>query len=632
MSTIRVVNIQHPDSVDPNIVLKTDGTAVFASGITISGSTNLTVSGTAEFASGTAASPKITFIDDNDTGIYSPAANEVAITTNGTERLRVDNTGNVGIGETNPSRLLHVKGSPAIVSRFESTSTNFGGIDLKNANTTADFKVQLAAVGDDLVAFAGGAERMRIDSSGDVGIGTSSPSMLLDVRGTNNPQLKVSATNTGSNSAGLYIENQGQRNWQIWADRSSDQLRIGHASRTNTVVAITDQRVGIGTNSPSDLLNVSGGNLTVQHNTASNFILLKTNVNNGNDSHFLFQKARGGSATPAAVQNNDDLGTISWGGYYGGSYQNNATIRAEADIGGSYGDRLLYDSDMHLIRTGNTTRLAITSSGNVGIGTSSPAAKLNVSSGDIGLSPNADADELFLENTANCGLTIGCGTNQTSNIYFAEQSVGVSRGAIVYDTNGDHMAFSTAGLVNERMRLTSTGNLLCGATSATISTLYTLQVTGSRGAVFKSTGGGANPTQTLWNANSSGDSTLLEFRVNTTDTTVGNIVHDRSAGLVDYNTTSDYRAKTLNGRVENSGSIIDQLKVYNGTMHGATIELPMLVAHEAQEVVPYCVTGEKDAVDSEGNPIYQGMDVSKLVPLLIVEIQELRKRLSDAGL
>ena len=56
MSTIRVVNIQHPDSVDPNIVLKTDGTAVFASGITISGSTNLTVSGTAEFASGTAAS------------------------------------------------------------------------------------------------------------------------------------------------------------------------------------------------------------------------------------------------------------------------------------------------------------------------------------------------------------------------------------------------------------------------------------------------------------------------------------------------------------------------------------------------------------------------------------------------
>jgi len=96
MSTIRVVNIQHPDSVEPNVALKTDGTAVFASGITISGSTNLTVSGTAEFASGTAANPGITFIDDNDTGIYSPAANEIAITTNGTQRLRVDNTGRLG--------------------------------------------------------------------------------------------------------------------------------------------------------------------------------------------------------------------------------------------------------------------------------------------------------------------------------------------------------------------------------------------------------------------------------------------------------------------------------------------------------------------------------------------------------
>jgi hypothetical protein len=67
-------------------------------------------------------------------------------------------------------------------------------------------------------------------------------------------------------------------------------------------------------------------------------------------------------------------------------------------------------------------------------------------------------------------------------------------------------------------------------------------------------------------------------------------------------------------------------------MHGATVELPMLVAHEAQEVAPYCVTGTKDAVDSDGNPIYQGMDVSKLVPLLIAEIQDLRKRLSDADI
>jgi hypothetical protein len=62
MSTVRVVNIQHTDATEPNIVLEADGTTVFASGITISGGTNLTVSGTAEFASGTVSAPSITFI------------------------------------------------------------------------------------------------------------------------------------------------------------------------------------------------------------------------------------------------------------------------------------------------------------------------------------------------------------------------------------------------------------------------------------------------------------------------------------------------------------------------------------------------------------------------------------------
>jgi hypothetical protein len=90
MSTIRVVNLQHTDATEPNIVLLEDGTSVFASGITISGGTNLTVSGTAEFASGTVSAPGVTFIDDNNTGLYSPAADTVAITTTATERLRID--------------------------------------------------------------------------------------------------------------------------------------------------------------------------------------------------------------------------------------------------------------------------------------------------------------------------------------------------------------------------------------------------------------------------------------------------------------------------------------------------------------------------------------------------------------
>ena len=63
-------------------------------------------------------------------------------------------------------------------------------------------------------------------------------------------------------------------------------------------------------------------------------------------------------------------------------------------------------------------------------------------------------------------------------------------------------------------------------------------------------------------------------------------------------------------------------------MNGATVERPMLVAHEAQEVAPYCVTGEKDAVNDDGKPIYQQMDHQALVPLLIAEIQQLRARVA----
>ena len=238
----------------------------------------------------------------------------------------------------------------------------------------------------------------------------------------------------------------------------------GQSNTTEHVRIDSSGNMGIGTDSPDQKLDVNGGNLIVQSSSGNN-ITLKTSVGNANDSHFKFQKSRGGSSAIADVINGDDLGTISWGGYYSGAFQDTSTIRAEASISGSYSDRLLYDSDEHLIRTNNTTRVTINSSGNVGVGTSSPVAKLNISSGDVGFIPGVNADELFLENTDHCGMTIGCGPNKTANIYFGEQGVGVSRGAIVYNTQGDSLAFSTAGLTNEKMRIDSSGRVGIGTSS-----------------------------------------------------------------------------------------------------------------------------------------------------------------------
>jgi len=148
------------------------------------------------------------------------------------------------------------------------------------------------------------------------------------------------------------------------------------------------------------------------------------------------------------------------------------------------------------------------------------------------------------------------------------------------------------------------------------------------GASFCTTGAAGAIVQTNWHQATSGDNNFLSFGTEASYTQRGTITYNRGGGVIAYNTTSDYRSKTILGDLENSGATIDAFKVYRGVMNGATVERPMLIAHEAQAVAPYCVTGEKDAVDDNDNPIYQQMDHQVLVPLLIAEIQQLRARVA----
>jgi hypothetical protein len=139
----------------------------------------------------------------------------------------------------------------------------------------------------------------------------------------------------------------------------------------------------------------------------------------------------------------------------------------------------------------------------------------------------------------------------------------------------------------------------------------------------------SSPTQFIWNNAASGDNIFVQFATDAGATVRGSIDYNRAGGLTRYNTTSDYRAKTIIGPVTNSGELVDALKVYVGKMNGATVERPMLIAHEAQEVAPYAVSGEKDAVDKDGKPVYQQIDVSSLVPLLLAEVKSLRQRVAE---
>lgn len=112
---------------------------------------------------------------------------------------------------------------------------------------------------------------------------------------------------------------------------------------------------------------------------------------------------------------------------------------------------------------GTTERMRIDSSGNVGIGTSSPSAKLHVESASSGVTPNTTGDELFVEGSGNSGITIGSGSSSNGRIYFGDSGSAVI-GRIGYDHTDNHMYFGTNGTA-ERMIIDSSGNVGIGTSS-----------------------------------------------------------------------------------------------------------------------------------------------------------------------
>jgi hypothetical protein len=151
--------------------------------------TTLSATGVATFSAGTALLPAITTTGDTNTGIFFPAADTIAFSEGGAESMRIDSSGNVGIGTTSPSGKLDV------------VLADNGNIDIRqNATNSTGFLSWVDSNGDrsgrisydhttDALRFGtapGGTalERMRIDSDGDVGIGTTTPTSLLQTAGT----------------------------------------------------------------------------------------------------------------------------------------------------------------------------------------------------------------------------------------------------------------------------------------------------------------------------------------------------------------------------------------------------------------------------------------------------------------
>jgi hypothetical protein len=243
----------------------------------------------------------------------------------------------------------------------------------------------------------------------------------------------------------------------------------------------------------------------------------------------------------------------------------------------------------------STERMRIDSSGNVGFGTSSPSYRVDVVNNSTGTQLNIASSSGFgtsfqLVNTATNGRSYRIGSNFT--------------------TGTGELAFYDVTAAAERMRIDSSGRVLFGITSTSF-TGDGLFVTPSNGRITYGTGNGGQ---------------YASFQ-NSTGTQIGYIQNSANSSVL-YSTSSDYRLKENIAPMTGALATVSALKPVTYTWKSTGEDGQGFIAHELQEVVPDCVSGEKDAVDAEGNPKYQGIDTSFLVATLTAALQELNAKVT----
>ena len=229
-------------------------------------------------------------------------------------------------------------------------------------------------------------------------------------------------------------------------------------------------------------------------------------------------------------------------------------------------------------------------SGNVGIGTSSPGGKLNVSGTSVfGALNNVYALQI--------------GYNNTRAVVGQTYYIGAT------DSATPSLVFSDAGAV-ERMRIDSSGNLLVGTTTTLGGKL--MVATDSAGAYYPA----------VFNNTNSGSSQLIVVDILRNSTRTGYISNTNNT--TSFISSSDYRLKEDVQPMIGALTTVQALKpvTYKWKTDGSDGQ--GFIAHELAEIVPDCVSGKKDAVDAEGNPKYQGIDTSFLVATLTAALQELK--------
>lgn len=284
--------------------------------------------------------------------------------------------------------------------------------------------------------------------------------------------------------------------------------------------------------------------------------------------------------------------------------------------------------------TNNTTRMWLNSDGKLGIGTSTPGTTLHIDNANtFGSDPsNTTSPSLYILNTNNTSnsahstaliRTAGSGSG---NPYLSFDIMGVRGYSMGIDNaDSDKFKFYTNWNLNNSVApayTVTTDNRVGIGTDAPYSRLHVKSSDMTQLYIESTSSDNYGMIQLNANTNQNWGSNYHEFMFfQNQGTNIGSIVGSNGGNMVSYNTSSDYRLKTDLKNFDGL-ELINKVKTYDYSWKKDSSRMYGVMAHELQEVLPYAVSGQKDAVDAEGKIMPQSVDYSKLTPILVKAMQE----------